>query len=112
MIRPARPEDAAAIRAIAEAAYAPFIPLIGRRPAPMDADFPAQIAAGRVWAAEGEAQGQGASEGRAGAILGGQLVCDETVVPGKIALELKSVAAAIVIGGQSCRRLAVSAVVV
>lgn len=69
MIRPARPEDAAAIRAIAEAAYAPFIPLIGRRPAPMDADFPAQIAAGRVWAAEGEAQGQGA-EGRAGAILG------------------------------------------
>lgn len=48
MIRPARPGDAGTIAACAEAAYARYIPLIGRKPAPMLADFPAQIAAGQV----------------------------------------------------------------
>ncbi|MEH7829003.1 GNAT family N-acetyltransferase [Gemmobacter denitrificans] len=52
MIRPATPEDAGAIRRCAEAAFAPYVPLIGRRPAPMDTDFPAAIAAGQVWLAE------------------------------------------------------------
>lgn len=37
------------MRAIVEAAYAPYVPLIGRRPAPMDEDHAAQIAAGKVW---------------------------------------------------------------
>lgn len=52
MIRPAIPADEAAIRACAEAAYARYIAVIGRRPAPMDADYAAQIAAGQVWVAE------------------------------------------------------------
>lgn len=48
-IQPARPEDATFLKAIAEAAYRPYIRRIGKRPAPMDADFPALIAAGEVW---------------------------------------------------------------
>lgn len=50
-IRPARPEDAAACTAIARAAYAPYVPLIGREPPPMLQDFPTDIAAGKVWVA-------------------------------------------------------------
>lgn len=46
----ARPEDVAPIRQVAIAAYAPYIRRIGRKPAPMLADFPALIAAGEVWA--------------------------------------------------------------
>ena len=45
-IRPARNSEADRLREIAEAAYAPYIPRIGRRPAPMDADFTRHIAAG------------------------------------------------------------------
>ncbi len=51
-IRPARPDDAPGIRACARQAYARYIPRIGREPAPMLADFPAQIAAGKVRVAE------------------------------------------------------------
>src|SRR5262245_59167409 len=47
-IRRARPEDAARIGAIARAAYAKYVPRIGREPAPMVADFAAEIAAERV----------------------------------------------------------------
>jgi len=46
MIRPATPDDHDAIRRCAEAAYARYVPLIGRRPAPMDADYRALIAQG------------------------------------------------------------------
>ncbi|WP_138466513.1 GNAT family N-acetyltransferase [Poseidonocella sp. HB161398] len=53
MIRPALPEDETAIRACAEAAFARYVPLIGRRPAPMDAPFAAHIAAGRTHVATG-----------------------------------------------------------
>ncbi len=45
-IRPAVLCDVPAIRAIAKAAYAPYVPLIGRKPAPMVADFDAVVAAG------------------------------------------------------------------
>ncbi|MBR9763972.1 MAG: GNAT family N-acetyltransferase [Rhodobacteraceae bacterium] len=48
MLRAAEARDAAAIAACADAAYARYIPLIGRKPAPMLADVPAQIAAGQV----------------------------------------------------------------
>ncbi|MGB0409972.1 MAG: GNAT family N-acetyltransferase [Pikeienuella sp.] len=48
-IQKARPEDASFIRAIAEAAYKPYIKRIGKKPAPMVADFPALISAGDVW---------------------------------------------------------------
>ncbi|WP_406721325.1 GNAT family N-acetyltransferase [Thioclava litoralis] len=48
MIRPATPEDEAAIRACAIAAYTPYIARMGRDPAPMSADYAAQIAQGVV----------------------------------------------------------------
>jgi ribosomal protein S18 acetylase RimI-like enzyme len=47
-IRPARGEDAAAVTAVVRAAYAPFVPLIGREPGPMGDDYAALIAAGLV----------------------------------------------------------------
>lgn len=47
-LRLATAGDEAAIRACAEAAHAQHVAAMGRRPAPMDADFPAQIAAGKV----------------------------------------------------------------
>ncbi len=48
MIRQAEPNDEAAIRACAVAAFSPYIPLIGRPPAPMTEDFAARIVAGEV----------------------------------------------------------------
>lgn len=50
-IRAARTADLAAVRRIARAAYALYVPRIGREPAPMVADFAAAITAGRVWVA-------------------------------------------------------------
>lgn len=38
-LRTARPEDAAAIRALVRAAYAKWVPIIGREPRPMQADY-------------------------------------------------------------------------
>lgn len=51
--RAALPEDAALLQAIAEAAYALYVPRIGRRPAPMDTDFAADVPASRVLCAPG-----------------------------------------------------------
>lgn len=51
-LRLALASDARPARAIAEAAYAPYVPLIGRRPIPMEADFEGQIAKGQVHVAE------------------------------------------------------------
>lgn len=48
-IQRARPEDALLIRRLALAAYSPYIRRIGRKPAPMLADYSALIAAGEVW---------------------------------------------------------------
>lgn len=50
-IQRARPEDAPFVRRIARAAFSPYIRRIGRKPAPMLADFSALIAAGKVWVA-------------------------------------------------------------
>lgn len=47
-IRLAVPEDLSAIRRCAEDAYALYVPRIGKKPAPMIADFAAQIDAGQV----------------------------------------------------------------
>lgn len=56
MIRRADPGDEAQIRDCAEQAYARYVAIIGRKPAPMVADFKAKIAAGQVYvAAEGDA---------------------------------------------------------
>jgi ribosomal protein S18 acetylase RimI-like enzyme len=51
-IRPAVPADAEAVAACVRAAYAHYVPRIGREPAPMGANYPALIAAGAVWVAE------------------------------------------------------------
>lgn len=56
IIRPAVPTDASDLTQIALAAYAPYVALIGREPAPMRPDFPALIAAGAVWIAPGPAR--------------------------------------------------------
>lgn len=48
MIRQAVAADEPAIRACAESAYARYVAAIGRKPAPMVADFAAQIRAGQV----------------------------------------------------------------
>lgn len=60
MIRLAKATDEPAIRECAEQAYARYVPLIGRKPAPMVADFAAQIDAGEVFVAtDGQDQLQG-----------------------------------------------------
>lgn len=51
VIRRASASDEARIRDCTEQAYARYVPLIGRRPAPMNADFAALIAAGDVYVA-------------------------------------------------------------
>ena len=48
-IRLAETVDLAAVRAIARASYAIYVPRIGREPAPMVADFEAAQVAGDLW---------------------------------------------------------------
>src|SRR5437667_9426881 len=48
LIRSATADDAARIGAIARAAFAKYVPRIGREPSPMVADFAAEIAAHRI----------------------------------------------------------------
>ena len=49
MIRKARASDLDAIQNIARAAYIQYVPLIGKAPAPMVADFAAHLEAGELW---------------------------------------------------------------
>jgi GNAT superfamily N-acetyltransferase len=58
-VRKAGPGDVAEIRAVAAAAYAPYVARIGRPPAPMAADYAAAVGRGEVWVAVGD----GAIEG-------------------------------------------------
>jgi len=51
-IRLAIPADLEAIQRTARAAYALYVPRIGREPAPMVADFAASIAAGHLWVSD------------------------------------------------------------
>jgi N-acetylglutamate synthase-like GNAT family acetyltransferase len=51
-IRRARPQDADAIHELVQRAYAHYPRVIGVRPAPMDADYPDEIATKEVWVAE------------------------------------------------------------
>lgn len=51
-IRQAHFGDLDGVRACAEEAYAIYIPRMGKKPAPMVADFAAQIAAGRIHVVE------------------------------------------------------------
>jgi ribosomal protein S18 acetylase RimI-like enzyme len=47
-LRIAVPSDADAVRALVTAAYEPWIPMIGMRPMPLEADYDQLIRAGRV----------------------------------------------------------------
>jgi ribosomal protein S18 acetylase RimI-like enzyme len=51
-MRRARPDEAAAVGALVEAAFARHVAAVGRRPAPMDDDHAAHIAAGEQWVGE------------------------------------------------------------
>jgi len=52
LIRQARSEDVPAITEVVRAAYARYVPRIGRPPAPMRADHERLVAAGEVWVGE------------------------------------------------------------
>ncbi|MEQ8349158.1 MAG: GNAT family N-acetyltransferase [Sneathiellaceae bacterium] len=47
-LRRAGPQDAAAVRALTRAAYAKWVPLIGREPKPMTADYDHAVVAHRI----------------------------------------------------------------
>jgi GNAT superfamily N-acetyltransferase len=70
-IRPARPDEALAVTALVRAAYAPWVPRIGREPLPMADDYAARIAAGQVWVLEvaGTIQGIVVLEDRSDGLL-------------------------------------------
>ena len=51
-IRRAVAGDVTAVRAVVEAAYALYVPRIGREPAPMTADYESLVAGGEVWVGE------------------------------------------------------------
>jgi N-acetylglutamate synthase-like GNAT family acetyltransferase len=51
-VRQARPEEAPHLRALVERAYAPWVPVVGRRPMPMDDNYDARAAAGEAWVLE------------------------------------------------------------
>lgn len=53
-IRRARPHDLDDIRHIIDAAYAMYVPRIGRRPAPMDADYGGLIAQGTCFVVDND----------------------------------------------------------
>ncbi len=51
-LRPAQPDDAPALAVIVDRAYAPYIPRVGGRPGPMDADYTERIRSARVIVAD------------------------------------------------------------
>lgn len=51
-LRVATPIDVTCVAAIAEAGYEKYVERMGRKPAPMVADFGSAIAKGRVWVAD------------------------------------------------------------
>jgi GNAT superfamily N-acetyltransferase len=51
-VRLAGSADQAAVSALVESAYQGYVPRIGRRPAPMDADYGSLIGRGLVWVAQ------------------------------------------------------------
>lgn len=53
-IRRAVPADGNLIAELVRSAYRPWVPVVGGRPAPMDADYFGLIAAGRVYVADAE----------------------------------------------------------
>lgn len=54
MIRRALPAEAPRLATLVEAAYAPWVPVIGRRPLPMQDDYAVRIAADQAWVLEAD----------------------------------------------------------
>jgi N-acetylglutamate synthase-like GNAT family acetyltransferase len=52
MIRPAQSHDAAAVHALVQEAYEPWVPRLGRVPGPMKDNYAQRIAAHQVWVLE------------------------------------------------------------
>lgn len=77
--RRARPEEAEKLRALVRAAYARYMPRLGREPAPMLDDYAARIAAGQAWILEedGTPLGVLVLEDQAGALL----LCNIAIAP-------------------------------
>jgi N-acetylglutamate synthase-like GNAT family acetyltransferase len=53
-VRRARSSDVPAIARVVAEAFAPYVARIGRRPAPMDADYRAAVESKRVWVLEAD----------------------------------------------------------
>lgn len=70
--RRARPDEAPALRDLVRAAYAKYVPRLGREPAPMLDDYAARILAGQAWVLEDD-----------GALVGALILEDE---PGALML--------------------------
>ena len=51
-VRQGEVSDLDGLRACIEAAFSPYVPRIGQRPAPLDTDFEPLLRDGRVWVAE------------------------------------------------------------
>lgn len=70
-IRRARVDEAPLLASLVERAYAPWVPVVGRRPAPMDDDYAARVAAGEAWVLEeaGEVMGLAVLEEHADHLL-------------------------------------------
>jgi ribosomal protein S18 acetylase RimI-like enzyme len=71
LIRPAQPAEAAAVRAVVQAAYAPYIARIGKAPGPMLDDYAQRIARQQTWVLQdaGEIAGILVLEDQADALL-------------------------------------------
>ncbi len=78
MIRPARPEDAPAVRQLVQDAYGHYVARMGKPPGPMLDDYDRRIADGQAWVLE--------DEGRLAGVLvledvsGGALLLDNVAV--------------------------------
>ena len=60
MIRPARPEDAPAVRQLVQDAYGHYVARMGKPPGPMLDDYDRRIADGQAWVLEDEGRLAGA----------------------------------------------------
>ncbi|MFG2575525.1 GNAT family N-acetyltransferase [Streptomyces sp. NPDC048481] len=70
-IRPATAADVAAVKAVTDAAYTPYIERIGLVPRPMEADHAADVAAGKVFVT-----GAPATDGAGGREVAGLVVVE------------------------------------
>jgi ribosomal protein S18 acetylase RimI-like enzyme len=70
-IRPATAADVAAVKAVTDAAYTPYIERIGLVPRPMEADHAADVAAGKVFVT-----GAPAADGTGGREVAGLVVVE------------------------------------